>query len=239
MPERALIVNADDFGRSPGVNAGVIRAHEEGIVTSATLMVRWPAAEEAAAYARRSTLSIGLHLDLGEWERQNGEWQVRYEVLDDFSGEAVAEELSRQLERFESLLGRGPTHLDSHQHVHREDPVRTAVLRVAHRLEIPVRGVTPGIGYIGFHGQDNEGNPLSDAISVEALIRAIEGLPPGITELGCHPASGTDHPSAYGRERLRELESLCDPRVAAAIDRQQVALRSFGDLRGHWWAPAG
>lgn len=51
---RFLIVNADDFGQSPGVNRGIIEAHEHGIVTSASLMVRWPAATEAAAYGRQS-----------------------------------------------------------------------------------------------------------------------------------------------------------------------------------------
>ena len=46
--ERYLVVNADDFGRSEGVNRGILRAHERGIVTSTSLMVRWPAAEHAA-----------------------------------------------------------------------------------------------------------------------------------------------------------------------------------------------
>jgi YdjC-like protein len=46
---RYLIVNADDFGQSSGVNRGIIEAHEKGILTSASLMVRWPATEEAAA----------------------------------------------------------------------------------------------------------------------------------------------------------------------------------------------
>jgi chitin disaccharide deacetylase len=230
MAERVLIVNADDFGRSPGVNRGVIHAHEEGIVTSATLMVRWPSAEEAAAYAGDHPLSVGLHLDLGEWQYRNGQWQPRYEVLSEPSEEAVAEEIGRQLARFEELLGRPPTHLDSHQHVHREDPARTALLRFAHRLGVPVRGLTPGIGYIGFHGQDNERNPLPDAISVEALVKTIEELPEGVTELGCHPAAEEDHASEYGLERLRELETLCDPMVVAAIERSGIALRSFGEL---------
>ncbi|PYS69828.1 MAG: hypothetical protein DMF73_14065 [Acidobacteria bacterium] len=52
IAQRYLIVNADDFGQSPGINRGVIEAHENGIVTSASLMVRWPAAAEAAQYAR-------------------------------------------------------------------------------------------------------------------------------------------------------------------------------------------
>ncbi len=81
MVDRRLIVNADDFGQSRGVNRGVIEAHERGIVTSASLMVRWPAAAEAAAYARsRSGVSVGLHVDLGEWAAEAGAWRPRYAV---------------------------------------------------------------------------------------------------------------------------------------------------------------
>ena len=238
MSERVLIVNADDFGRSHGVNRGVIRAHEEGIVTSATLMVRWPGAEEAAAHAQRSSLSVGLHLDLGEWEHREGEWHARYEVLATRTADAVAEEIGRQLERFELLIGRPPSHLDSHQHVHREEPVQGALLRAGERLGVPVRDLTPGIAYSGaFYGQDAEGSPVPDAITVEALVETIETLPPGITELGCHPAAETDHDSTYDRERVQEVETLCDPRVRAAIDHCGVALRSFADVAGIRSAP--
>jgi predicted glycoside hydrolase/deacetylase ChbG (UPF0249 family) len=233
MSERVLIVNADDFGRSPGVNRGVIRTHEEGIVTSAAMMVRWPAAEEAAAYCRRSSLSVGLHLDLGEWEYRDGEWHARYDVLASLAPGTVAEEIEDQLERFERLTGRSPTHLDSHQHIHRGRPVRRELRRVGERLGVPVRDVTPGIAHSGtFHGQDARGAPLPDAITVEALVRTIETLPGGITELGCHPAADRDHDSTYDRERLQEVETLCDPRVRAAIDRCGVALRSFAELAG-------
>src|SRR5262249_16709084 len=122
---RCLIVNADDFGQSPGVNRGVIAAHERGIVTSASLMVRWPAAAEAAAYARtHPDLGLGLHLDLGEWTYREGSWVARYLVAVPDDARAVSDEVGRQLAAFRSLVGRDPTHLDSHQHVHREDPVR-------------------------------------------------------------------------------------------------------------------
>lgn len=230
VSERVLIVNADDFGRSPGVNRGVIRAHEHGVVTSASLMVRWPAAEEAAAYARGGSLSVGLHLDLGEWEYRDGKWQQRYQVLPKPTADTVAEEIGRQLELLEQLIGRPPTHLDSHQHVHREEPVRSALLRVGDQLGVPVRGITPGVAYSGsFYGQNAEGTPVPDAIAVESLVKAIETLPPGITELGCHPAAEIDHDSSYDRERVQELETLCDPRVLAAIDRCGITLRSFAE----------
>jgi chitin disaccharide deacetylase len=62
---RRLIVNADDFGRSPAINQAVIRAHREGILTSASLMVNEPACEEAVALARENPrLGVGLHLTL-------------------------------------------------------------------------------------------------------------------------------------------------------------------------------
>jgi chitin disaccharide deacetylase len=62
---RRLIVNADDFGRSPSINAAVIRAHREGILTSASLMVNEPACGEAVAAARQNPgLGVGLHLTL-------------------------------------------------------------------------------------------------------------------------------------------------------------------------------
>lgn len=230
MSERILIVNADDFGRSPGVNDGVIRCHQEGIVTSASLMVRWPHAEEAAAYARRSSLGVGLHLDLGEWEYRDGDWRARYEVLPGESAEAAAVEVARQLEGFERMVGRSPDHLDSHQHVHRDEPTRGAVLALGDRLGVPVREASPSIAYSGvFYGQGDKGAPVPEAITVEALVAAIEGLPPGITELACHPAAASDHDSAYGEERVRETEVLCDPRLRAAVDRCGVVLESFAE----------
>ena len=66
-------------GRQPGV----AEAHERGIVTSASLMVRWDAADTAAAYARsRPQLGVGLHLDLGEWVHRDGTWVALYERVD-------------------------------------------------------------------------------------------------------------------------------------------------------------
>ena len=142
--KRYLIVNADDFGLSAGVNRGIIRAHEEGILTSASLMVRYPAAAEAAHYAlQHPRLSVGLHLDLAEWVYRNDEWVARYEVVPPDDEKAVAGEVTRQLEAFRRLLGRDPSHIDSHQHVHRNEPARSVVSQVAQRLAVPLRSVSP------------------------------------------------------------------------------------------------
>ena len=230
--ERGLIVNADDFGQSSGVNRGVARAHEEGIVTSATLMVRWPAAEEAAAYAlAHPALSVGLHLDLGEWEHADGEWRARYEVVDPNDHEAVEAEVAAQVDEFRRLLGRHPTHLDSHQHVHRQEPVRSALRRAGDRLGIPVRQASDAVRYRGdFYGQDGRGWPVPDAITVDALVALLESLPEGVTELGCHPGEPDGLDSTYRTERATEVATLCDPRVRSAVGRLGLRLHSFADL---------
>src|SRR5262245_40558306 len=106
-----LIVNADDFGQSTGINRRIIESFEKGIVTSASLMVRWPAAISAALYSREHRdLSIGLHIDLGEWACRDGSWVPIYKVVPLEDSASVAEEVSRQLEIFCILMGRDPTH---------------------------------------------------------------------------------------------------------------------------------
>lgn len=230
---RRLVVNADDFGRSAAINDGVLRAHREGIVTSASLMVRYADAARAAAAARAHApgLGLGLHLDLGEWAYRDGEWRSVYDVADTDDRDAVEAELARQLVEFERLAGAPPTHIDSHQHVHRDEPVRSAVRRAAGVLGVPVRHA-PGVRYCGaFYGQGRRGEPLPSLISADALAALVAQVGEGVTELACHPAAEVDFESSYGAERVVELRALCDPRVAAAVRAGGVELCSFRDLR--------
>ena len=230
---RFLIVNADDFGQTPGVNRGVVTCHEHGIVTSASLMVRWPAAAEAAAYARdRPGLSVGLHFDLGEWAYRDGEWVLLYEVARPDDRTAVAREAARQLAAFRELVGRDPSHLDSHQHVHREEPARSVLQELARGLGVPLRHFSPAVRYRGdFYGQAGKGWPYPEGIRVEALVALLRSLPPGTTELGCHPGEGDDAPSMYRHERALEVQTLCDSRARGALAAEGIALCSFRDVR--------
>jgi chitin disaccharide deacetylase len=236
MPaKRYLIVNADDFGLSAGVNRGVIEAHERGIVTSASLMVRRPAAAEAAAYARQHpAFSLGLHVDLGEWAYRDGEWAPLYEVVRRTDAAEVESEVLGQLAAFRRLVGRNPTHLDSHQHVHLREPARRALLEVARAIEVPLRHFSPAIRHCGsFYGQTVEGAPLPDAIGVGRLLAILAALPEGTTELVCHPGKLDDLETMYRSERAREVKTLCDPRVWLAIQELDVDLCSFADAIAH------
>jgi predicted glycoside hydrolase/deacetylase ChbG (UPF0249 family) len=227
-----LIVNADDFGRSPGINEGVGESYERGIVTSASLMVRFAAAESAASFARsHPALSVGLHVDLSEWTIQNGEWRPLYERAPPNDEKAVAAEIDAQLTAFRGLLGRDPTHLDAHQHAHREEPAKSILLELATELGIPLRDFDTRIRYSGsFYGQTAQGRPLPRAISVEGLLATLSELPPGTTELGCHPATVADFESMYLAERLVEVHTLCDPRIAEALATAEIELLSFAEV---------
>jgi len=232
MPARRLIVNADDFGLSRGVNRGIIEAHARGIVTSASLMVRCPAAVEAAAYGREHPrLSVGLHVDLGESVYRDGGWVARYVVVPAGESAVVGTEVLRQLDVFRELMGSDPTHLDSHQHVHREEPVRSILVSVARDIGVPLRHCTPGVRYCGeFYGQTRTGDLFPEAIGVERLIALLRGLSGEVTELACHPGYDPDLDTAYRTERAAEVAALCDPLVRAALTEEGIELCSFRGL---------
>jgi predicted glycoside hydrolase/deacetylase ChbG (UPF0249 family) len=229
---RYVIVNADDFGQSPGVNRGIIAAHERGIVTSASLMVRWPAAAAATDYSRaHPRLAVGLHIDLGEWACRDGTWAPLYEVVRQDDAAAVAGEVARQLAAFRRLVGRDPTHLDSHQHAHMQGPARAITVELARRLGVPLRGCDPLVRYFGgFYGQTDDGTSLPEILSPEGLVRILAELPPGVTELGCHPGEADDLDTMYRDERAREVEVLCSERVRAALAEMGIELGSFAAL---------
>jgi chitin disaccharide deacetylase len=224
---RTLIVNADDLGLSEPVNAGIAEAHERGIVTSASMMVRQAGAAAAARYAEaHPELAVGLHVDLGQWDYVNGEWMAAYERCELDDEAAVEGECRAQLDAFVRLLGRDPTHLDSHQHMHMEEPLASVAERLAAELGVPLRARR--IRYEGgFYGQTGKGEPLPDAIGVESLVAILASLPAGWTELGCHPGLGMQAESSYGAEREAEVRALCDPRVRETLDTEGIELRSF------------
>lgn len=228
---KRLVVNADDFGMSPGVNAGIVRAHAHGIVTRASLMVRRGAAADAVSLAGRyPALALGLHADLYEWVYRDGAWAIAYSVVSPDDADAVRAELDRQLAAFRELVGRDPTHLDSHQHAHRGDPAAAVFAERARALGIPLRMATPGIRYCGeFFGQSDKGHAYPEGIGVESLLRVLRSIPEGTTELACHPGLDDDADSVYRTERGIECATLCDPRIRAAVAELGIALVSFAE----------
>ncbi len=228
-----VVINADDFGQSIGINRGIIAAHEQGIVTSASLMVRFPAALDAARYGRSANeLSIGIHFDFGEWCCRDDEWFEMYRVVPVDDRDAVQREAGEQLERFVRMMGREPSHIDSHQHFHRQASVQGIFEEIAARLNVPLRNASHRIRYIGdFYGQNDRGWPLPEYIEVDALLGLLRRLREEIAEIGCHPGYADDLDSMYKTERKLEVATLCDPTVRQAITELGIELCSFDRVR--------
>ena len=229
--ERFLVVNADDLGISEAVNEGIFLAHEEGIVTSASLMVRQGAAAAAVQRApRHPDLAVGLHIDLGQWDYEGGEWRQGYSHCDSDDPKAVEAECREQLELFRTLLGRNPTHLDSHQHVHENEPAKSVAEALAAELEVPLRNRS--IRYEGgFYGQSGKSEPFPEGVTPESLGELIRNLLTGWTEICCNPAAGPVPTSSYDAERQIELATLRDPQVKNLLDAVQANLCSFAQAK--------
>lgn len=221
---RLLVVNADDFGYSRGISRGIVEAHDRGIVTSTSLMVDAPRAEEAAALAaERPGLAVGIHVNF----TNEGERLVEFD-----DPAACRADLWRQLERFERLMGRPPTHLDSHQHVHRGRSTRPIFLEAAAKLGVHLRDEPPVLYKGGFYGQWEHGRSDPDKVSVAYLSRFLrEEFTDGAYELCCHP--GYVDPEAsfvYHRDREWELATLTDPRIRDLVAELGIRLVSWRDL---------
>lgn len=146
---KKVIINADDFGLSRGVNEGIVLAHQRGILTSATLLANMPAFEDAVSLARENEgLGVGAHLNivrgkpLSPPERvcslldDNGNFHASLYVLlrKLLSGKVRAQEIEEELRRqIEKILRSGIriSHLDSEKHMHGLPPVLRIVIRLA------------------------------------------------------------------------------------------------------------
>jgi predicted glycoside hydrolase/deacetylase ChbG (UPF0249 family) len=212
---RWLIVTADDFGITRGINRGIIQAHREGILTSTSLMVDRPACEEAAALSREfKTLSVGIHLE-----------------LDPGDAGRIRDELERQYTRFLDLVGIAPTHADTHHDVHHDPRILPRVLMWSDRTGVPLRGYSKARHFSKFYGRWG-GETHLEQIGVESLLRILaEDIREGVTELNCHPGYvEAGLPSTYAAEREVELQTLCDERVHQAILEKGIGLIGFRHL---------
>ncbi len=245
---RRLIVNADDFGMTPGVSAGILRARRHGIVTSTTVLVTADVDRELLAAALDAGLGLGVHLNLtlgrpltrgasligddGRFVRDARRAAARAEIKD------VEQEIEAQLERFHALTRRRPTHLDTHHHVGLHAPVDEIVLRAARRLGVAVRSQTAHARArartAALRTPDHffgESGPA--AYWTPARLRQILGmLPPGVSEFMTHPGLFDEalSGSRYGRQRETELIGLGSSEARAAAAALGIRLCHFGEL---------
>lgn len=275
---KQLIVNADDYGRTPGVTQGILRAHRRGIVTSTTMMMNMPYASEALNLAKEHPrLGVGVHLvftshypvlppeEVPSLVRGDGAFYQADELqgrLVEVSLDQLHAELLAQVELFLSTEQR-PTHLDCHHGVYLYPPFFAVHVELAREFGLPMRVPLPSpeefaaqeipaiaadlspdtLRQIGtedwrlvreagvLHPDHFVGGFFgAEALTLERLVRILEELPPGITEMMTHPGLADEQllrESSYAAERERELELLCHPLVREKVTELGIELVNF------------
>lgn len=183
---KQLILNADDFGLTRGINQGIIRAHREGILTSTTLMATAPAFDDACVLARANPqLSVGCHVVLvggksvlsppevpsladkeGKLPASVG-MLVAKMSLGKIHMRDVEREVQAQIEKIRAA-GIEPSHFDSHKHAHAHPMVMEAIGKVAQACRIKrVRNPVERLG------DSWRGAGLSKQLAVAAAVQVV------------------------------------------------------------------
>ncbi|MCP3030942.1 chitin disaccharide deacetylase [Halobacillus sp. A1] len=247
---KKLIINADDFGYSRGVNYGIIDSHTTGVLTSTTFMANMPGRDHAAELAREHpSLGVGIHLVLtcgrpildghqtivdtkGNFRRLNfyqGAFTIDYDE--------VYAEWKAQIEKFLSY-GLVPTHLDSHHHINSFGEIPEVFLTLAKEYDLPVRN---NMGEAILKKLREEGTKTTDAFSIliETALKDEKSLDhlfgnQETVEVMAHPAyldKKLMSTSSFTYPRVDEVEFLTDQdRVELIQSRKDFKLATFKDL---------
>ncbi|MFF2450355.1 chitin disaccharide deacetylase [Neobacillus sp. NPDC058068] len=220
-----LIINADDFGLSRGVNHGIIDSYLYGVVNSTTMMMNMAGTGHAIQLAKKTSgLRVGIHLvltsgkpiatDVPTLIGNNGYFKslAAFNNGSDISLAEVEREWTAQIERF-IASGLTPTHFDSHHHVHTLKELEPVVKKLANKYQLPVRRN----GSITIDGVDSYSDLslfdfYGEGVTEDYFSMLSTRIKDGTTvEIMCHPAY-VDHTlingSSYTFKRITEHKIL-------------------------------
>ncbi|WP_167629854.1 ChbG/HpnK family deacetylase [Listeria valentina] len=231
-----LVINADDLGYTKAITDGIFRSHSKGVLTSTTLLMNASATEYAGTEAQNyPKLGIGVHLTLtAGFPLTNPKTLIQPggAFLDqltlrktEVSETEVLKEWQAQIDRFEKLIGKKPTHLDSHHDVHFNPRFFEIAKALAEERGIPLRGADPRIPNV------QNAFPDSESISPESFIQHLNKQQNySGTELFCHPGFcdlELRQLSSYNEARKLELNVLINPVVQAYLADSQFELSTY------------
>ncbi len=223
MKEKLLLVNADDFGYANGVDRGIIDAHVRGIVTSTSVMIRGGETLSMQILSNFPRLSAGLHFFI---EDKEFETMLRSRApLRDSTLIWVSEELERQWMLFETIIGRVPSHIDSHHNIHFHPQIMEIMTDYGLKNSVPIRNTYARKLITDFYGGRGTGN--KDRVGVDALLKILMHLSYGVTELVCHPGladAKLKEKSSYADLREVELRTLTDAIIVDFIHTSGIKL---------------
>lgn len=221
-----LLVNADDFGFSRGVNYGVLDTHLNGIVNSATMMMNAEGTEHALEIAKSTpTLKVGVHLVLtfgkpltsaASLIGEEGFFKKQKDVYghpEDISLEDLEQEWTAQIEKF-LASGLKPAHLDSHHHVHGIKEFYPVIKRLSEKYDLPVRIAGPHFTDVKTVTDILMVDFFGEGVTENYFDKLQESVEDGKTvEVMTHPAyldARLKDGTSYYQERLEEARILSE-----------------------------
>jgi len=241
---KKLIVNADDFGRTHGINQGVLECFKNGIVTSATVMINMPFAKEAIQIANDNKIPIGLHLNItggntfftGSNYLFGDEGKVK-EVyknggsLTDEDMDLTIKEYEAQITEFFLLARRKPTHLDHHHNLQKIDGYLDKYLEFVKRIQLPTRTRHKTVG-IKSPDTILDNFFTAEELNKSHLLKLITSVSDGISELITHPSliTGESLDSYTEEPRFKQVQFLTDSEIKQVIQQASIKLISYRDL---------
>ncbi len=251
MNLKKLIVNADDFGLTEGCTIATVLCHEDGILTSTTLMVNMPFAPLAVALAKKHpNLGVGIHLTLtmggpvleGEKSYTDGNGNFRkqknyeHSLNEDVNLDELYDEWKAQIEKFIAMMGKKPTHIDSHHHVHLLDNLYPVARRLAKEYDLPMR-LRPETDKTDYEWEQAlmlPGFYEETAVPAYVMENTFGIWDHEFIEIMCHPAFIDQRlidNSSYCMQRARELQTMRDPELKQWIKDHGIELITFADLK--------
>jgi hopanoid biosynthesis associated protein HpnK len=282
---KILIITGDDFGVSSLVNRAIIQAHQQGILTAASLMVNGGAFQEAVALARESPrLAVGIHITLvrgastlspgdlfplvdrhGQFSKNPVTAGLRY-FFEEGIRPLIEKEMEAQIRKFLSA-GLVPSHVDGHLQLHMHPTILEILLHLVQKYSIPAVRLpreplavnlkadhrNPGLKFfhtfvyrwLCSHAEKKLrslhlvfpdrffGLLACGHMNESYLLKIIDNLEPGVTEMGMHPALALPselQPFASDYEYETELEALLSPKVMQRIQARNIQLATYHSL---------
>lgn len=225
--KKKLIVNADDFGLSPGVNNGIIESYLNGILSSTTLMVNQPYAKHAVELHKNNKgLGLGIHLTFDKGKSLYGVSSLtdtegnlkKYSQLQlTAKKEDFINEIESQLLKFKELCGKMPTHMDSHHHIHiKLSEAFEATKFISEKYNLKYRKNDELIGEF-----------YENNVTFDNFYSLINAKNTDLIEFMCHPAFVDDpllETSSYTYKREEELKILTNNTIKNFIKDKYILM---------------
>lgn len=229
-----LIFNADDLGLSKLTDDGIIECAKKGVVKSASLMILSPIARGSYQSAIKNNISVGLHLDVTTFcEKSLAKKTINAKsgvtTLNNQELNLIIQEFQKQFDLYFAFFKKPPDHINFHHPLYFIPGLTTKFKEWVTKINIPTRYfrdlgeinlVHPDYTEFGFFEKEN--------LATNYLIKLIDKLPDGITEIMTHPGMlDTKLECVYVKERPIQVKTLTDPKLKTYLYKNNINIIDY------------